>query len=199
MFSCIDGIHFLYIVQKNPKQIFIAMHVSPNEFRQIRGEKVLSNTKLRQIRLCMPPVSFNFIGMITVFVHEFYRVVHCLVFASSLEYAFQQSDTTIVPGSIQSWIMGNSVSSSRFSTATRKHFLLSSSIPPSTHCPSTWCPLWYFLLSNLLSSIWTTFPFPPSFFRYIKKCYFAYFATETVPVHPRAYSSTTGLRNGGGT
>ena len=103
MFSCIDGIHFLYIVQKNPKQIFIAMHVSPNEFRQIRGEKVLSNTKLRQIRLCMPPVSFNFIGMITVFVHEFYRVVHCSVFiAMRLEYAFQQSDTIIVPGSIQS-------------------------------------------------------------------------------------------------
>ena len=87
MFSCIDGIHFLYIVQKNPKQIFIAMHVSPNEFRQIRGEKVLSNTKLRQIRLCMPPVSFNFIGMITVFVHEFYRVVHCSVFiAMRLEF-----------------------------------------------------------------------------------------------------------------
>ena len=102
MFSCIDGIHFLYIVQKNLKQIFIAMHVSPNEFRQMREEKVLSNTKLRQIRLCMPPVSFNFIGMITVFVHEFYRVVHCSVFASSLEYAFQQSDTIIVPGSIQS-------------------------------------------------------------------------------------------------
>ena len=105
MFSCIDGIHFLYIVQKNPKQIFIAMHVSPNEFRQIRGEKVLSNTKLRQIRLCMPPVSFNFIGMITVFVHEFYSGSLFGVHSHAprvLEYAFQQSDTIIVPGSIQS-------------------------------------------------------------------------------------------------
>ena len=107
-----------------------------------------------------------FIGMINVFVHEFYSGSLFGVHRHAprvLEYAFQQFDTIIVPGSIQSWIMGNSMSSSHFSTATRKHFLLSSSIPPNTHCPSTWCPLWYFLLPNLLSSIWTTFPFPPSF------------------------------------
>lgn len=36
----------------------------------------------------------------------------------------------IVSGSIHFWMIGKSVASSLFSTATRKHFLLSSSIPP---------------------------------------------------------------------
>ena len=33
----------------------------------------------------------------------------------------------------------------------------------SAHCPSTLCPQWYFRFPNLLSSICTIFPSPPSF------------------------------------
>lgn len=36
-------------------------------------------------------------------------------------------------------------------------------MPPNTHCPSTLCPQWYFLLPTLLLSIWTVFPSPPIF------------------------------------
>ena len=84
-------------------------------------------------------------------------------FSDSLEYDFQQSDTIRVPGSIHSLIIGKSVASLRSSTATRKHFRLSSSMPPKTHCPSTLCPRWYYLLPTLLSSIWTVLPGPPIF------------------------------------
>ena len=61
-------------------------------YRQMNSAKYVEKRCFRtpnldRFRLCMPPVSFNFIGMITVFVHEFYRVVHCSVFiAMRLEF-----------------------------------------------------------------------------------------------------------------
>ena len=111
-------------------------------------------------------MTFNFIDMVTVFVHKFTWIINSSVFITmclSLEYAFQQSETITVPGSIHFWMMGSSVCSSRFSTATKKHFLPSSSIPPKTQWPSTWWPQRYFLLPNSLSSVCTTFPFARSF------------------------------------
>ena len=50
-----------------------------------------------------------------------------------------RSATSVAPAepAIQFWTMGSSACSFRFSTATRKHFLLSSSIHPKTHWPST--------------------------------------------------------------
>ena len=112
-------------------------------------------------------MTFNFICMVTVFVHKFSWMINssmfitmCLMFGIP---SFRQSETIIVPGSIHFWMMGSSVCWSHFYTATRKHFLLSSSILPKTHWPSTWWPPWYFLLPNLLSSICTSFPFLPSF------------------------------------
>ena len=61
-------------------------------YRQMNSAKYVEKRCFRtpnldRFRLCMPPVSFNFIGLITVFVHEFYRVVHCSVFiAMRLEF-----------------------------------------------------------------------------------------------------------------
>ena len=40
---------------------------------------------------------------------------------------------------------------------------VSFSIPPNTHCPTTWCPRRYFRFPNLLSSIWTMVASPPMF------------------------------------
>lgn len=88
-------------------------------------------------------------------VHKFNRVIHCsMLIAMFLEiaYVFEMSDTIIVPGAMHFWIIGRSVFSSCLLNATRKHFLLFSSIPPNTHCPSTWWPQWYFLFTNILSS-----------------------------------------------
>ena len=48
-------------------------------------------------------------------------------------------------------------------TTTIKHFVLSCSIPPNTHCPLTRCNRWYFCFPNLLSSICTIFPSAPIF------------------------------------
>ena len=68
----------------------------------------------------------------------------------------------VVPGLILSFIICNSVFWLRFSTVAKKHVLISISMPPKTHCPSTCRPLWYFLFPNLLSSISTTTPSPLS-------------------------------------
>lgn len=45
--------------------------------------------------------------------------------------------------------------SSPFSTVVKKHFLESRSILPNTKTPSTRLPLWYFLFSNLHTSVST--------------------------------------------
>ena len=58
-------------------------------------------------------------------------------------------------------IRGSNVSRLRLATGTKKLLLLSSSMPPKTHWPSTRRPRLYFLLPNFDSSIWTRFPTPP--------------------------------------
>lgn len=97
---------------------------------------------------------------------EWFTVLWMYPYLAKFEYAFQRSLTMVEPGSIHSWICFNKVFSLRSSTVTIKHFLESSSMPPKTHWPSTTCSRWYFFFSILDSSICTTFPGPPSFWRF---------------------------------
>ena len=68
------------------------------------------------------------------------------------EYAFQQSETTVVPFLTHFSRRGISVSASRLSTTSMKTRPLSRSTPPKTQQPSTRWPRQYFLRPNLLSS-----------------------------------------------
>ena len=124
------------------------MQIPPHEFRQICRKKVFSYTKFRKLALRLPPVCFNFISMVTIIVHKFNWVIHCPMLKTMfLEIAIC---FPAVGDDNRSWCdpflnYWQKCLSSRFSTTTRKHFLLFCSIPPNTHCPSTWCPRWYFL------------------------------------------------------
>ena len=60
-------------------------------------------------------------------------------------YPFQQSEITVVPGSIHCLIRFSKVSSFRSPTVAMKHLHESSSMLPKTHWPSTTWPRWYFL------------------------------------------------------
>jgi hypothetical protein len=70
-------------------------------------------------------------------------------------YAAQQSQITVMPGSIQSLIKAISVSAVLSGTGTRKVLLDSRSTPSNTHCTLTAWPVFYIGQLNLLSSIST--------------------------------------------
>ena len=80
---------------------------------------------------------------------------------SKLQYAFQHSLMMVVPGRTNYFKIGRSISASLCSTVLKNDLLLSRSIPPNTHTPSTFLPRWYFLFPNFDSSISTVFPGPP--------------------------------------
>ena len=75
---------------------------------------------------------------------------------------FQQSEIIVVPGNACFLIIGIRVSALLSTTLARKQILESLSMPPNTQTPSFLFPLSYFLLPNLLSSISTIFPGPPT-------------------------------------
>ena len=76
---------------------------------------------------------------------------------SKFIYAFQQSDTTVVPFAMCFCIKGNNVASSHLSVYCC-HKTLSRILFNSAENPLS-LNTWYFLFPNLLSSIWTTLPF----------------------------------------
>ena len=83
--------------------------------------------------------------------------------ASREEYTFQQSDRIVVPSNIHFVMIGIKVATERSVTGVKKHFgrLLSHSIPPNTHTPSTRFPRLYSRFPNFDSSISTILPGPP--------------------------------------
>ena len=147
----------------------------PNKLGKIGRVHVLASAEYRQTHfMCRQWTSILLVLYPSLFTNSFeWFTVWCeYPCLFKLWYDFQQSETINVPGSIQSFMIGKSVASLLSSTATKKHLLESSSIPPNTHCPSTLCPRWYFHFPTLLSSIWTTFPsFLDGHFTFLCKTY----------------------------
>ena len=113
--------------------------------------------------LYLARLSLCFVNMKTIFVNIFFRMVYFLMFVSIFfEQAFHQSKNIFVPGFIQYFINGINVASSHLSKAMIKEICKFSSMSPKAHCPSTLCPLLYFPLPILLSSVSTVFPGLPS-------------------------------------
>lgn len=80
---------------------------------------------------------------------------------SNPEYPLQQSVIMVDPGFTYCLITISSVSAFLWGTTARNTFLAwVFSTPPKTQTPSTRCPLWYFLLPNFDSSIWTSMLWP---------------------------------------
>ena len=78
----------------------------------------------------------------------------------TLLYAPHRSETMVVPGRMNCWMIGR-VAASLLSTGTMKPAFVWVSIPPKTHCSRIIRPRLYFRRVKTLSSICTVWPTPP--------------------------------------
>ena len=75
----IGYIDFFHVIQKYSKQILVSMHISPEKFHQLCRKNMFSNYKFRKFAFRLSPVTFDFVGVVAIFVYKFFGVVKGLL------------------------------------------------------------------------------------------------------------------------
>ena len=152
---------------------------------------MFSNSKSGKFALSLPPVAFDFVRVFTALINKSFGMV------SSCECNHAFLDYNTLSNNLRLWLfLAQSTSEClqkrsfvSFLNCHQKTFSVIFLDSTVTHCPSTLCPQWYFRFPNLLSSICTIFPSPPSFWL-LWKSDFTHFAAEAVPVNTNTWGQS---------